>query len=129
MVLFRRLMPTTEPHGAFSKGPPQMSAVVCVSPVMQMGDTPFQFKPDRIPSGRIFLIFNEEDDDFYEVRRSVERFKVFAAGRDVPVTHPTCPGGNHNWMTVDSYGEASFKPDPDAAALIREEIRFLKKRL
>lgn len=108
--------------------PVEPKAMVCVSPVMQIGETPFKFDSDTLRAGLSMLITMGEMEEFYEVRRSVELFSEAAAQAGMSVERLTCPGGNHNWMTTDQY-EGEFVAAPEAVEVVKKEIAFLERHL
>lgn len=119
-------LPLTAAFRATLPTPPR--GMVCVSPVMQIGEKPFEFKTEAVTARFPVLVAVGEEDGFYEVRRSVELFNKFADEHGIAVTQLVCPGGNHNWMTTDDYSDG-YRPDPQIVAIIRKEIAFLKEEL
>ncbi|MFP4303084.1 MAG: alpha/beta hydrolase, partial [Spirochaetaceae bacterium] len=108
--------------------PVEPKAMVCVSPVMQIGETPFEFDPASLRTDLSMLITMGEMEEFYEVRRSVELFSEAAAKAGMSIERLTCPGGSHNWMTTDQY-ESDFFAAPEAVEVVKKEIEFLRRHL
>ncbi len=108
--------------------PVEPKAMVCVSPVMQIGETPFTFDPGSLRTDLSMLITMGEMEEFYEVRRSVELFAEAAESAGMQIARETCPGGTHNWMTTDEY-EGEFLAAPEAVEVVKREIEFLERHL
>jgi hypothetical protein len=95
---------------------------VFFSPKMFIGNgQPFKYPEEAMSADVPLFIAKAENDDFYEINASVEKFMEAAERYGLEVEYEESPVGGHNWMLEED--------DKEAIAVVRSGVRFLKEHL
>lgn len=99
-----------------------LAGTVFLSPVLFMGEEQsLSLSPSELCADVPVFVARAADDEFYEVRATVQSFRAAAEEAGVPLTFSEVPAGGHNWMS-----DAQTEP---AREVFRDAIAFLEKRL